>query len=877
MSDKKMKPATFSENTAFIDRFPFIPESMKKMDHWVCLKEGSSINPTNGLEAAVGDPDTWASFEDACQYAEQNDCTLGFELGRDSNITAVRIMNCMDHEGIVTNDKARNVLEQWKESYGEFDPEGNGITLLFEDARIPLKYDRDAEDDSVTVQVSEQLECIPITGRYCDEEIPATSEDDQFYTDLCNRYKLTNAKAFFQKLYEEFFGINDDAKIVDEMEPEEKEEKYQYRLNKLLKSNPFFRNLWNRSNPTEKGTLSDELNIIARLVLFVTHSEIDVCKLFKQSPYFRAKSTLEQSYYANIREISQFEQELIDEPEGLYMFDADTEDDLEDEFPFQLYLPGYGLTNDPAKDETAPPANEFASPHMRMLLDKAKQLLKRKGFAKYDSDYDFFFDSVYEDVKGLDSDYACAMTLLSAYGDRMKYCSEDDCWYVYHKGLWICENNKDLEHIRKYGAALTARIQDVLDWLDLPLWKKKKLRSAAKKFANVASFRSILEAARSVDPVGADFFNNNNDKLKVSNGTIDLKNGHYVADDIKDYFTRHSEVNYCHSHSEPKQFMKFLDDIFEGNKELLEYVRRVLGYLMTGETKEQKFFVFYGKGANGKSTLLNILQEVLNDYYGTFDSYALALKREGAGKANPTLIQNRYARMAVVSEKNKDAELDISLIKAISGGDRINTRMLFQNNVNPFYPTYKLVFATNFLPNIDWFDHGIVRRYIIIPFNRIFNEEEIIRDLDKIILKSEKELILKWLIDAAKSFYMEGGLGDEPEIITETKEKAMLQDNSVYSFAKETLEVTRNRNDIIQVKDMLEKYNKWCYDNGVEYDSRVKSKLLKVLKISKPEKLPNNKKRCYFYVGVKEINATDSQKDVPQDQSTEEPKTDTKE
>ena len=105
----------------------------------------------------------------------------------------------------------------------------------------------------------------------------------------------------------------------------------------------------------------------------------------------------------------------------------------------------------------------------------------------------------------------------------------------------------------------------------------------------------------------------------------------------------------------------------------------------------------------------------------------------------------------------------------------------------------------------------------------------------------------------------------------------MLQDNSVYSFAKETLEVTRNRNDIIQVKDMLEKYNKWCYDNGVEYDSRVKSKLLKVLKISKPEQISNNKKRCYFYVGVKEINATDSQKDVPQDQSTEESKTDTKE
>lgn len=867
MSDFKMKPANFPEDTAFAERYPLIPDYMKDMNHWVCLKDGKAINPNGGTEASVGNEDTWASFEDACRYAEKYNCTLGFELGRDFNITAVRIMKCMDSDGVVTNEKARNVLEQWDESYGEFDPEGTGVTLLFADARIPLKYDRDAKDGNVKVQILEQLECVPITGRYCDEGIPDL--DDNYA--LEQRYSLVPAKTFIQKLYEEFFGITDAAKLSDEEEPEDKAKKNQYRLSKLLKSNPFFRNLWNRTKPTEKGALSDELNIIARLVLFVTRSEKDVCDLFRESPYFRTKSTLEQSYYGDVRKVSRDIQDLVYEAEGLYLFDDDNEDTFEDEFPFQLYLPGYGLTKDAAEDEPEPPKNDFASPHMRMLLNKARQLLKRKGFAKYDGDYDFFFDPVYEDVKGLDNDYACAMTLLSAYGDRMKYCSEDDCWYVYHKGLWICENNKDLEHIRKFGAALTARIFDVLDWLDLPLWKKKKLRSAAKKFANVASFKSILEAARSVDPVGADFFNVKNAKFKVANGTIDLKNGRYVPDDIKDYFTRHSEVNYCHSHSEPKMFLKFLDDIFEGNIELIEYVRRVLGYCLTGETKEQKFFVFYGKGANGKSTLVNIIQEVLNDYFGTFDSYALALKREGAGKANPTLIQNRYARMAFVSEKNKDAELDISLIKAISGGDRINTRMLFQNNINPFYPTYKIVFATNFLPNIDWFDHGIVRRYVIIPFNKTFADDEIVRDLDKIILKNEKELILQWLIDAAKSYYQEGGLGDKPQIIEETKEKAMLQDLSVYAFAKEKLEVTHNKNDIIQVKDMLAKYKDWCHNKGVEAeaDSGFKRKLLKVLKISKPEKLSNNAARGYFYVGVKEIGLEDSQEEIPQDQNVQ--------
>lgn len=207
----------------------------------------------------------------------------------------------------------------------------------------------------------------------------------------------------------------------------------------------------------------------------------------------------------------------------------------------------------------------------------------------------------------------------------------------------------------------------------------------------------------------------------------------------------------------------------------------MLGYFITGETKEQLFFVFYGTGANGKSTLINILQSVLNDYVGSLDSYALARKDDGSGKANPTLIQNRYCRLVSVSEKNDRSELDISLIKAITGGDKINTRMLFQNNIKPFAPMYKIVFTANKLPKIDWDDYGIRRRYKVIPFNKTLTDDEIDLDLEKKILANEKEAILKWLADGAKKYYKDG-LGEEPEAVKKAMFNARYKEDSVFAM-----------------------------------------------------------------------------------------------
>ena len=208
------------------------------------------------------------------------------------------------------------------------------------------------------------------------------------------------------------------------------------------------------------------------------------------------------------------------------------------------------------------------------------------------------------------------------YGSKMKYCSDDDCWYVFTGGYWKRENNKDLRNIRGFGDSIAKRLERITTWYSMPDYKRRKLKRDLKRFANVSSFKNILEAAKSLKPIGSEEFNKRIKMLKIGNGTMNLSTGHLENDNIEHLFTTYTDAKYYRSYPEPRRFLKFLNEIFLNDSELIKYLQRVLGYCITGDTKAQVFFVFYGTGKNGKSTLLNILQGVLNDYVGNLDSYA---------------------------------------------------------------------------------------------------------------------------------------------------------------------------------------------------------------------------------------------------------------
>lgn len=822
MLSLKVSKPKISKTIPIEERYPMLDENLKKQNNWVCLQNGKCIDPKNGNDAYTDQKKTWGTFVEACNYIKQHpDCILGFQLGFNGKVTALQISNCINRLGNFTNKKVEDIYVCWQESYAEVNPYGTGITFLFFNTPVSQKLKRTVTDGETEVKVSDYNDCVPITGRYCIyTEIDKQNKEKYDSEKSYEEFRLSTGRAVIDRTYEVFFGVKknkkDSIKADIEIDPSLsaiKDCEYEkLRLSYLLQTNKYFNNLWHRTVPTGMGRTADEINIMARILKYVQSEEHIACLLFSASPFFKARPEIERDLY----ELLGNDYEYIADPKNPKLISAKK----------MNFIPAL----------------------MRRLLDKAELLANQDDLAAYDNDIDLLLDPIYETITDIDTDVDCANLLIQMYGSRMKYCSDDDCWYVFTGEYWERENNKDLRNIRGFGASVAKRLETITAWYSMPDYKRRKLKRDLKRFANVSSFKNILEAAKGLKPVGSDAFNKKINKLKIGNGTMNLSTGYLENDKVGDLFTTHTDAKYYQSYPEPRRFLKFLNDIFLNDSKLIKYLQRVLGYCITGETKEQVFFVFYGTGKNGKSTLLNILQGVLNDYVGNLDSYALAKKNEGSGKGNPTLLQNRYARMVIVSEQNKNAELDIALIKAISGGDKISARMLFQNNAKPFRPMYKMIFATNYLPNIDWDSIGIKRRYKIIPFEHTIEDAD--PDLERKILNTEKDMILKWLIDGAVLYYSEG-LGEEPEAVKNAFETAHKEKDEIYEYVDERIDQTELYGESISASDLYNDYKKWCDAKEYEVISQKAFgiRISKILGI-KSQILSTDPKRCRHYLGL---------------------------
>jgi putative DNA primase/helicase len=99
--------------------------------------------------------------------------------------------------------------------------------------------------------------------------------------------------------------------------------------------------------------------------------------------------------------------------------------------------------------------------------------------------------------------------------------------------------------------------------------------------------------------------------LNTPTGTIDLRTGECRPNDPKDYITKVTAVG---PGGDCRLWFRFLQKITGGDAELIAYLQRVVGYILTGLTREQALFFLYGTGANGKSVFIEIILGILADY-----------------------------------------------------------------------------------------------------------------------------------------------------------------------------------------------------------------------------------------------------------------------
>lgn len=275
------------------------------------------------------------------------------------------------------------------------------------------------------------------------------------------------------------------------------------------------------------------------------------------------------------------------------------------------------------------------------------------------------------------NDQGNAQRLAFYYGGDLRYI-DNYGWIVWNGKIWERQHLKAVAMAqsvsqrihwerdactRLSGGSESGADNSILQWA-----------SASK---NQAKVESMLAAARSMAPFTLDIKSLDVDPflLSVDNGTLNLQTGELQPHKREDYISCISPVVYDHDAKCP-HFEKFVGRMFNDNKPLIDYVLDMLGYCLTGDTNIQRFWVLWGAGANGKSTLLNAMQYIMGEYFLTASSNLMV----GDNREHQTIQASLKGKRLVVCQETEAGEsFKAQLLKKLTGDKTITARFLYQD------------------------------------------------------------------------------------------------------------------------------------------------------------------------------------------------------
>lgn len=410
------------------------------------------------------------------------------------------------------------------------------------------------------------------------------------------------------------------------------------------------------------------------------------------------------------------------------------------------------------------------------------------------------------------NDKGSAELFSTVFKNVSRYNPTQKDWMYYNGIKWIAdtEGMKAKRNAKKLADAILSYAVNVSE-LD-----RENYLKYASRLMNYRDRNTMVNDAKDLN-----FFENTElDKddllLNLKNCVLDL------SGDMPKVLEHNADLllsKCCNASYDPqatcKLWEKTINEIMEGNEEKIRYLQKILGLCLTGITAEEELYFFYGASTrNGKSTICETVLSILNDYGATISPETLAVKaNKDSRTASPDIAKLAGTRLVIASEPPKKMIFDTSLVKTLTGRDRVTARFLHQNEFF-FTPKFKLLINTNYLPTITdqtVFKSGRIR---VVSFNKHFGEHEQNKKL-KDELRKEANGILNWMIRGLYLYRKEGL--EPPTAVRDSTDEYEADSDKIGRFISECL-VKSDKNT--SAKDVYETYSKWCSDSGLGVDGR---------------------------------------------------------
>ncbi len=411
-----------------------------------------------------------------------------------------------------------------------------------------------------------------------------------------------------------------------------------------------------------------------------------------------------------------------------------------------------------------------------------------------------------EQVRGPEehlSDLGNTRRLVRRHGHELRYCHPWAKWLVWDGTRWRPDDTAEV--MRRAKETVSSLYEEAARSPDDEA--RRRLGAHALKSESEARLRSMISLAASEIPIPIlpDELDRDPMRLNCLNGTLNLTTGRILAHRQEDLITKRVLVAYDPEAVCPN-WLSLLRRAMGNNDELISFLQRAVGYALTGDIREQCFFILYGTGSNGKSTFLNTLCNLLGDYSVQAPADTFLARR---GEAIPNDVARlRGARFVAASEVEEGRRLSEVLVKQLTGGDRIAARFLHQDYFE-FQPQFKLFMAVNHKPIVRGTDHAIWRRIRLIPWTVTIPPEEQDRQLASKLLQ-ELPGILTWAVRGCLAWQREGI--SPPSDVREATADYQVEMDPLTDFLAARCELSPHVRSTAH--ELFGAYTQWCETNG---------------------------------------------------------------
>lgn len=350
------------------------------------------------------------------------------------------------------------------------------------------------------------------------------------------------------------------------------------------------------------------------------------------------------------------------------------------------------------------------------------------------------------------TDAGLAEMFLKKSRIKLVYPAEKRTLFQYIKGLWEVVSDKKI---------IKAIISAAKEWE--PIVKKSyadELR-IIRYLRSQGGSKAVLEMVKAKTVVSITLFDRRKDLINLLNGVLHLPTLRLLKPSYRFYFTMRANVSYKSKAKPPTLFLRLIFSLVAlplghhkygilENLRRVQFIRRLTAISSSGQVREHILPMLVGQGANGKSTLIELLTYI----FGSYASQMFIATLSSGKPSHSDLARYKGKRYLSAAETSEDFKLNTATAKSLTGGDTISARHLYQSWFD-FTPEATLWLHTNILPNVSDNTHGIWRRIKLIRSYRVIPEKE--RDADLLKkLKQDADTIFSFMVADYPTYLRQG-------------------------------------------------------------------------------------------------------------------------